>query len=87
MKVVQGNQQNLPKHNTTQPTYLIVLKPWVDPLVARKNTPTKELGPKKKTNASSTTSSSMVKAVGDPSPKLLVTNYKLLSFSHSIQPH
>jgi len=40
----------------------------------RRNTQTKELGPKRKTNASSTTSNSMVKAVGDPSPKLLV-NY------------
>lgn len=75
------------QHTNISCCYLLSLKPWEDPLVARKNTPTKELGPKKKTNASSTTSSSMVKAVGDPSPKLLVTNYKLLSFSHSIQPH
>jgi len=45
----------------------------------RRNTQTKELGPKRKTNASSTTSNSMAKDVGDPFPKLLV------NFSNQIQ--
>jgi hypothetical protein len=39
----------------------------------RKSTQTKELGPKRKMSASSTTSNFMVKAVGDLFPKLQVT--------------
>lgn len=47
-------------------------KTWVDPHVVRKNTPTKVLGLKKKMSVLLTTSKFMAKAVGDPSPKLLV---------------
>lgn len=50
----------------------VLLLLWEDPLAVKKPTPTKALGPKMKTNASSITFASMVKAVGVLSLRLLV---------------
>ncbi|KAK4752004.1 hypothetical protein SAY87_020802 [Trapa incisa] len=43
---------------------------WEEPLVVRKRTRTKGRGPRKRTNASPTTSAAMARAAGVPSPKL-----------------